>query len=214
LLAGFLAGAFAATVVAVGVVADLGETDWQTAVASDQRSTPSVVLPVTTPPTQAAPTGSPKAQPTSKPRAPATAAPKNAAPKKAAPETVATAKNGATPAKTGATKTGAAKKPKPAGAKPKATSKGPATSQAPPPARRFAWAPVPGAISYRVELFRGDEQILRATTKSPVYELSNEWRHGGRVERLTPGTYRWYVWPVNANGPAAAAVVQATLDVP
>ena len=36
----------------------------------------------------------------------------------------------------------------------------------------------------------------------------------GRVERLTPGSYRWYVWPVNANGPAAAAVVQATLDVP
>jgi hypothetical protein len=80
--------------------------------------------------------------------------------------------------------------------------------------RRFAWAPVGGAVAYRFELFRGDEQVLRATTPDPVYELPTTWRHEGREERLTSGSYRWYVWPVLVSGPADAAVVQADLDVP
>ena len=67
--------------------------------------------------------------------------------------------------------------------------------------RRFAWAPVDGAVSYRFELFRGDEQVLRTTTTSPVYELPTSWEHEGREERLTSGSYRWYVWPVLASGP-------------
>ena len=87
-------------------------------------------------------------------------------------------------------------------------------SQGAPAPRRFAWAPVAGALSYRFELFRGDEQVLRATTRNPVYELPASWRHQGREERLTAGSYRWYVWPVLASGPADAAVVQARLDVP
>ena len=87
-------------------------------------------------------------------------------------------------------------------------------SQGAPAPRRFAWAPVAGALSYRFELFRGDEQVLRATTRNPVYELPASWRHEGRVDRLTTGSYRWYVWPVLASGPAEAAIVQARLDVP
>lgn len=83
-----------------------------------------------------------------------------------------------------------------------------------PEPRRFAWAPVAGAVSYRFELFRGDEQVLRTATTTPGYELPPSWRHEGREERLTPGSYRWYVWPVLASGPADAAVVQARLDVP
>ena len=83
-----------------------------------------------------------------------------------------------------------------------------------PAPRRFAWPPVAGALSYRFELFRGNEQVLRATTRNPVYELPASWRHQGREERLTAGSYRWYVWPVLASGPADAAVVQARLDVP
>ena len=71
-----------------------------------------------------------------------------------------------------------------------------------------------GAVSYRVELFRGNDQVLQATTERPVFELPSSWRHQGRAERLTPGSYRWYVWPVLESGPAAQAVVQARLDVP
>ena len=87
-------------------------------------------------------------------------------------------------------------------------------SQRVPAPRRFAWPPVAGALSYRFELFRGNEQVLRATTRNPVYELPASWRHEGRQERLTTGSYRWYVWPVLASGPADAAVVQARLAVP
>jgi hypothetical protein len=87
------------------------------------------------------------------------------------------------------------------------------SSGAPEP-RRFAWAPVTGAVSYRFELFRGDEQVLRTTTTNPAYELPTSWDHEGREESLTPGSYRWYVWPVLASGPAEAAIVQARLDVP
>ena len=36
----------------------------------------------------------------------------------------------------------------------------------------------------------------------------------GRTVRLTPGTYRWYVWPVTKSGRATQAVVQAKLTVP
>ena len=65
-----------------------------------------------------------------------------------------------------------------------------------------------------VSVRRGDKQVLEAQTKVPAYELANEWRHAGNTERLTPGEYRWYVWPVFSSGPAGQAVVQARLAVP
>ena len=90
------------------------------------------------------------------------------------------------------------------------------TPAAPPAAepRRFAWAPVDGAVAYRLELFRGQKQVFEARTVLPVYELPGTWRHAGRTERLTTGSYRWYVWPVLPSGPADTAVVQARLTVP
>ncbi len=86
---------------------------------------------------------------------------------------------------------------------------------APPAAasRRLVWAPVEGAVSYRVELFRGDRQVLRETTRTPAIDIPAKWKHQGRTESLTPGTYRWYVWPVLSSGPAAKAIVQADLVV-
>ncbi len=80
--------------------------------------------------------------------------------------------------------------------------------------QRLVWAPVEGAVSYRVELFRGDRQVLRETTRSPAIVIPAKWKHQGRVQSLTPGTYRWYVWPVLSSGPGAKAVVQAELVVP
>jgi hypothetical protein len=80
--------------------------------------------------------------------------------------------------------------------------------------KRFAWAPVDGAVAYRIELFRGSKQVLEERTTEPVYELVSPWRHAGATEKLTSGSYRWYVWPVFASGPADRAVVQAQLRVP
>jgi hypothetical protein len=89
-----------------------------------------------------------------------------------------------------------------------------ATPAASPEPRRFAWAPVDGAVAYRLELFRGDKQVLEVRTTAPAYELGNQWQHAGTTERLSPGGYRWYVWPVYPSGPAGQAVVQAQLTVP
>ncbi len=80
--------------------------------------------------------------------------------------------------------------------------------------RRFAWAPVDGATGYHVELFRGTDRVLAVDTKEPVLELGSTWRYGGKTVQLTPGAYRWYVWPVTKSGRATQAVVQAKLAVP
>ena len=93
----------------------------------------------------------------------------------------------------------------------------PAPPSAAPPAagsRRLVWAPVEGAVSYRVELFRGGRQVFRETTRSPAIVIPAKWKHQGRAQSLTAGTYRWYVWPVLSSGPGAKAVVQAELIVP
>ena len=55
--------------------------------------------------------------------------------------------------------------------------------------------------------------LLRETVR-PTLELGTSWRHEGRVVRLTPGQYRWYVWPVTSGGRAAKAIVQARLAIP
>ena len=124
-------------------------------------------------------------------------------------------------------KTGSGARPK---TQPRATKKGtssPSAKTAPtkpnkqpaaapaatPEPRRFAWAPVDGAVGYRFELFRGNEQVLEVRTKTPAYELAGQWRHAGKTERLSPGGYKWYVWPVFSSGPASAAVVQANLSI-
>jgi hypothetical protein len=107
-------------------------------------------------------------------------------------------------------------------AKPAATSLTPATKPAPNPApaasavepRRFAWAPVDGAVAYHVELFKGPDRVFARDTSEPVLELAPTWRHEGKAVALTPGTYRWYVWPVTKSGRATQAVVQAKLTVP
>jgi hypothetical protein len=80
--------------------------------------------------------------------------------------------------------------------------------------RRFAWAPVPRATGYYVEFFRGDTRVYAASTKSPEVTLPTRWRFRGRLQTLTSGDYRWYVWPVFEDGDRApAATVQARLHV-
>jgi hypothetical protein len=237
----FAAGAAVATFVTVGVVAKLGEgpagqsTDPvtvppRTAPAAPGASTggaaPSAQKKTTPPATRSRPaaTGaagaargasSKKTTPPERAVVPAKAASSGqaaasgqaavsgqaAAPKAAAPATAPKS----TPA-AGAAQAQAAKR---AQAKPAAKAATPASEP-----KRFAWAPVDGAVAYRVELFRGTKQVLEVRTKDPVYELVSPWRHAGSTERLTSGAYRWYVWPVFGSGPGAQAVVQADLVVP
>ena len=154
---------------------------------------------------------------------PARAKPKPAASKRAVTKPVTTKKTSAANAST-KPKTTAAPKPKTqASVKPKTTTTKPKAATTPPkktagaPAagetRRFAWAPVDGAVGYHVELFRGNDRVLAQDTKEPVLELAPSWRYQGRNVTLTPGEYRWYVWPVTASGRGTQAVVQAKLTV-
>ena len=161
---------------------------------------------------------------------------------KAATKTASKSKAAATPAQPKPSNPKAAQ-PKPTQPKthqptpkPKAAQSKPSTSHAPsassgttqspapspttaapvtgPKTRRFAWAPVVGATGYHVELFRGADRVLAQETTEPVLDLGSTWRYEGRTVRLTPGTYRWYVWPVTTSGRATQAVVQAKLTVP
>jgi hypothetical protein len=81
--------------------------------------------------------------------------------------------------------------------------------------RAFAWPPVEGAVAYRVEFFRGDEQVFAVRTEAPRVEVPSRWRHAGKVQRLSPGVYRWYVWPVRPGRRTkeSPAIVRARLEI-
>jgi hypothetical protein len=80
--------------------------------------------------------------------------------------------------------------------------------------RTFAWAPVPRAASYEVQIYRGPTRIFRRATATPSIVVPPAWRYDGRARRLTRGDYRWYVWPLDRDGDrAAVAVVRARLHV-
>ena len=60
---------------------------------------------------------------------------------------------------------------------------------------RLSWVRVRGAAFYNVQLFRGSRKVLSAWPKGAHLTLARSWRYRGRREQLTPGRYRWYVWP-------------------
>jgi hypothetical protein len=59
----------------------------------------------------------------------------------------------------------------------------------------LAWRGVPQATYYNVQLYLGGQKILTVWPKGTSFQVPRSWRFGGRTYRLTPGTYRWYVWP-------------------
>jgi hypothetical protein len=91
----------------------------------------------------------------------------------------------------------------------------PSNPPAPPPGQTFVWAATAGAAAYEFQLFRGNTRVFRARAVEPRLELPGRWRQGGRTQTLTPGTYRWYVWPISSrtNRPSNVAVVQARLVI-
>lgn len=85
----------------------------------------------------------------------------------------------------------------------------------PPQAERtFAWAPSGTAVTYVFVLYRGDDPVYEAHTRTARLVLPAVWRHRGVQQSLTPATYRWVVWPVTASGQRAdEAIVAARLVV-
>ena len=59
----------------------------------------------------------------------------------------------------------------------------------------LAWFPASGASYYNVQLFRGRAKVLSTWPKAPRLALKRTWKYEGRTYRLTPGRYRWYIWP-------------------
>jgi hypothetical protein len=84
-----------------------------------------------------------------------------------------------------------------------------------PPGQTFVWVAAAEAGAYEFQLFRGNERVFRARVTEPRLDLPGRWRHADKAESLTPGTYRWYVWPVSARTKrqAAVAIVQARLVI-
>jgi hypothetical protein len=81
-------------------------------------------------------------------------------------------------------------------------------------ARRFVWAPVASASGYRVQFFRGSTLVFSTQTPRAEVTIPRSWTIQGRRERLRPGDYQWYVWPVHGGLRDSTAVVQARLTVP
>jgi hypothetical protein len=57
------------------------------------------------------------------------------------------------------------------------------------------WTPVQGARYYNVQLFRRGRKILSVWPKQARYQLKMRWTYRGEPRRLSPGKYRWLVWP-------------------
>jgi hypothetical protein len=60
---------------------------------------------------------------------------------------------------------------------------------------QLVWSAVKGATYYNVQVFRGKTKVLSAWPTRTRLKLAQSWRYAGRLQRLTAGTYRWYVWP-------------------
>ncbi len=59
----------------------------------------------------------------------------------------------------------------------------------------LAWSPDARAAYYNVQLFRQGQRVLSVWPRRSRLQLPREWTFSGRSYRLSPGLYRWYVWP-------------------
>jgi hypothetical protein len=60
---------------------------------------------------------------------------------------------------------------------------------------RLAWLPVYHASFYNVQLIRGHRKILSVWPTQTHVRLGWRWLYRGHHYRLSPGIYRWFVWP-------------------
>ena len=57
------------------------------------------------------------------------------------------------------------------------------------------WKPVTKARFYNLQLFRGQKKVLSSWPTNPSVSLSGQWNWEGSKRKLSPGVYRWFVWP-------------------
>jgi hypothetical protein len=57
------------------------------------------------------------------------------------------------------------------------------------------WAAIPGATYYNVQLWRNATKIHSTWPIKTRLALPLRWKYDGHRRSLSPGTYRWYVWP-------------------
>jgi hypothetical protein len=58
----------------------------------------------------------------------------------------------------------------------------------------LAWKAAPGAAFYNVQLHRNGLKVLTLWPTTATLRIGKTWRFAGKVQRLEPGLYRWYVW--------------------
>ena len=59
----------------------------------------------------------------------------------------------------------------------------------------LVWRKTNRARYYNVQVYRGRRKVLTAWPARARLQLKAQWRYLGRKQRLTPGNYRWFVWP-------------------
>jgi hypothetical protein len=57
------------------------------------------------------------------------------------------------------------------------------------------WRKVKGARYYNVQLYRGRVKILSIWPRTNRLQLKRSWTYARKKRSLSPGTYKWYVWP-------------------
>lgn len=58
----------------------------------------------------------------------------------------------------------------------------------------LSWDAVKGATFYNVQLYRNKVKVLTFWPEKATFRLGKSWRYAGKVQRLGPGKYDWYVW--------------------
>jgi hypothetical protein len=59
----------------------------------------------------------------------------------------------------------------------------------------LVWRRVARAAYYNVQLYRGRQKLFSAWPERTRLRLRSRWTYLGHQRRLSPGVYRWYVWP-------------------
>jgi hypothetical protein len=59
----------------------------------------------------------------------------------------------------------------------------------------LAWKPAAHATYYNVQVFRGSVKVLSTWPPRARFRMKRRWTYRGKRLTLTPGDYRWYVWP-------------------
>jgi hypothetical protein len=57
------------------------------------------------------------------------------------------------------------------------------------------WRPVPHAGYYNIQLWYRGAKVLSEWPSASGYHVPGSWSYLGRVYRLLPGRYTWFVWP-------------------